>query len=675
MAELAKIPGLHRLRERTKGDPRVCVAVLDGPVDLDHPCFAGADLAVLPVLGGQRAAVGGPMSAHGTHVASVIFGRKKSPVEGLAPECRGVIVPVFSDHKAKVSQLDLTRGIELAVEAGAHLINVSGGQLIEDAEGEADEWLQRAVELCRERDVLIVAAAGNDRCACLHLPAALPSVLAVGAMDDDGYPLEFSNWGAGYGRQGLLAPGFDVLGAVPGGGTARLTGSSFATPVVTGVAALLLSVELEEGGTPSPHEIREALLAGVRPCKLRTGQDPGRCLAGRLDVTQTLRLITTRNPMSTQLEPDAMTASCACRDATVPPENPDSGEHSDSEPVLVASGAPAVAEAAAPPGGVEPTGGPGPAVAARTGAAFGAPRLASRNGRYPAVFPSGPTEAVVPSNDVGLVYALGTLGYDFGTEARRDTFKQLMPPARFGETLVPANPYDARQMVDYLTANPSESKALIWTLNLELTPIYAVEPVGPFGHQVYNVLCELLTGEVEAEHAETYIERVSVPGLLSGRTARLFSGQVVPVIELGNVRGLYGWRTNALIKTAVEAIGEKADEARVRRTLEGFLNRVYYDLRNLGATSRDRALNFSATNAFQAASTFTLAVGEGMELDTITVEKSPICRLDSDCWDVKLKFFDPENNRRAKRVFRFTIDVSDSIPVTLGEVRTWTEAN
>ena len=64
-----------------------------------------------------------------------------------------------------------------------------------------------------------------------------------------------------------------------------------------------------------------------------------------------------------------------------------------------------------------------------------------------------------------------------------------------------------------------------------------------------------------------------------------------------------------------------------------------------------------------------------MELDTITVEKSPICRLDSDCWDVKLKFFDPENNRRAKRVFRFTIDVSDSIPVTLGEVRTWTEAD
>ena len=102
-----------------------------------------------------------------------------------------------------------------------------------------------------------------------------------------------------------------------------------------------------------------------------------------------------------------------------------------------------------------------------------------------------------------------------------------------------------------------------------------------------------------------------------------------------------------------------------------FLNRIYYDLRNLGTTSEDRALNFGTTNAFQAASTFAEAVATGMELDSITVEKSPFCRWDSDCWDVKLKFFDPENSRRAQKVFRFTIDVSDLIPVTLGEVRTW----
>jgi hypothetical protein len=88
-------------------------------------------------------------------------------------------------------------------------------------------------------------------------------------------------------------------------------------------------------------------------------------------------------------------------------------------------------------------------------------------------------------------------------------------------------------------------------------------------------------------------------------------------------------------------------------------------------TSQDRALNFASTNAFQAASTFAETVATGVELDSIIVEKSPFCRLDSDCWDVKLKFFDPENSRRAKKLFRFTIDVSDIIPVTLGEVRSW----
>jgi hypothetical protein len=60
-----------------------------------------------------------------------------------------------------------------------------------------------------------------------------------------------------------------------------------------------------------------------------------------------------------------------------------------------------------------------------------------------------------------------------------------------------------------------------------------------------------------------------------------------------------------------------------------------------------------------------------MELHSIEVEKSPFCRLNSNCWDVKLKFFDPENARRAKKIYRFTIDVVNIMPVTLGAVRSW----
>jgi cyanobactin maturation PatA/PatG family protease len=229
-------------------------------------------------------------------------------------------------------------------------------------------------------------------------------------------------------------------------------------------------------------------------------------------------------------------------------------------------------------------------------------------------------------------------------------------------------------MVDYLESNLSETKSLIWTVNLELTPIYAIKPVGAFAAEIYQVMQYMLAGQILPESDEDYVERVSIPGMLTEETVKLFSGQIVPVIKVNSPRGMYGWKINTLIESAIETVRtehEIADEARMRRSLTSFLNRIYYDLRNVGQIARDRALNFAATNAFQAVQTFSQAVAMGMELHSIEVEKSPFCRYGSECWDVKLKFFDPENGLRAKRVFRFTIDVSDRTPVTLGEVRSW----
>jgi cyanobactin maturation PatA/PatG family protease len=137
---------------------------------------------------------------------------------------------------------------------------------------------------------------------------------------------------------------------------------------------------------------------------------------------------------------------------------------------------------------------------------------------------------------------------------------------------------------------------------------------------------------------------------------------------------MYGWKVNTLVNAAMAAISRQVDEAQaplVRQALTAFLNRVYNDLRNVGQTSRDRALNFAATNIFQATLTFARAIVEGRQLDTINVEKSPFCRINSDCWDVKLEFYDPNNSRRGRKVFRFTLDVVLLMPVTLGEVRSW----
>jgi cyanobactin maturation PatA/PatG family protease len=583
------------------------------------------------------------MSSHGTHVASVIFGQPGSPVTGVAPECRGLIVPVFADDRGSASQLDLARAIEQAANAGAHVINLSGGQLT-DA-GEAEGWLENAVRLCEERNILLVAAAGNDGCECLHVPAALPHVLAVGAMDARGHPLEFSNWGDRYQQQGILAPGDQILGAQPGGGTARLSGTSFAAPIAAGVAALLLSEQVRQGAPPDPPGVRDVLLRSALPCDDAVPAATRRCLAGILNPSGAL-IHLKGNTMSDDLSPAAVVAAgCGCGGGLVP-----------ADPA-----AEAVAPAPPTPSTVSPLSTSSPMTTPTP-----VPAMAS-----------GVTASQAPSELASsqLVYALGTLGYDFGSEARRDTFKQLMPPFDLGGgTMVPANPYDARQMADYLASDISEARSLIWTLNIELTPVYAIEPKGPFAREAYLALQELLAGQIQPSSSSNYIERVSIPGVVSGRNVRLFSGQVVPVIEPQSTRGIYGWKINNLVQAAfaqVQATQGDANEEAMRRTLDSFLNRIYYDLRNLGTTSQDRALNFAVTNAFQAAATFSEAVAEGMELDSITVEKSPFCRLDSDCWDVKLKFFDPENSRRAKKIFRFTTDVSDLIPVTLGDVKSW----
>jgi len=281
--------GISLLTSQTLGHPQVCIAVLDGLVDLKHPCFKGADLTGLSTLVSGQAKPDGGMSLHGTHVTSVIFGQPGSPVMGIAPKCKGLIVPVFHDDRLNLSQLDLARAIEQAVNAGAHIISISGGQLTD--EGEAEGWLKRSVQLCQDNNVLLVAAAGNDGCACLHVPAALPAVLAVGAMDDKGQPIDFSNWGETYQTQGILAPGENILGAQPGGGTTRLSGTSFATPIVTGVAALLLSLQIQRGEKPDPQKVRAAILNSALPCTPADTTDRRRCLVGKINIPGVLEYL------------------------------------------------------------------------------------------------------------------------------------------------------------------------------------------------------------------------------------------------------------------------------------------------------------------------------------------------------------------------------------------------
>ncbi|MEW2417469.1 S8 family serine peptidase [Streptomyces sp. NPDC046866] len=817
------------------GTPEVRVAVLDGPVDLAHPCFAGSALTRLPTLVSDPAGPG-LMSLHGTHVTSLLFGGLDTPAPGLVPHCTGLLLPVFRDspdgRTTRVAQIDLARAVEQAVEAGAHVINISGGERTPD--GAPDSMLARALQLCEKNGVLVVAAVGNDGCDCLQAPAATPSVLAVGAADAAGAPLDINNWGAAHRLNGVLAPGENIRGAAPGGSFASLTGSSFATPAVTGVVALLVAQQLAKGRKADPLAAGRAVLeSAIRPpCAPDDAPQCRRLLGGRLNAAGAFALVNGEESPASAIpgtppaepkertivmdpnavhaqaeEPPAAVPAAASQEpvgagapapatqaapsqvspaqafpgetplpAPPPPAPPPSSWPDPPQqppaptaawpaqppyppaPAAVQPGAHACAHPAAPVSGTPDTctapTGAGPSCAGCGGTCGGGEGRPSGNGAS-ASAPSSPA----PSPGKQVIYAIGTIGFDYQTEARRDSFRQLMPniviPATGDqpEQEVQPNIYDPKQLHAYLSKNPWESDKLTWTLNADATPIYALEAETPVGMDwtrpiitnrkaspevvhgladtaatdhdkltnlletlsyppvsyVYRTFRDAILGQAKDKKDIDYISRVSVPGVLTDRTVRLYSGQVLQVVEVKS-SALFTWNETLLVNAVFEEVlvkaiqdarkeagenqaAQDAAEKRVRdefagkkgeflkTTVRALLDKVYWQFRNLGQSAADRALNAAGTNAFLVGKEIQNGILSAehvpggshnfYSLNTVRVTKSPFCRPGSVCMDVVLTFFDPENDQRAEVSYLFTFDVSEEVPVSLAPVHTF----
>jgi cyanobactin maturation PatA/PatG family protease len=686
MPDLITIPGIPELWTQTKGDPRIKIAILDGAADLDRACFQGANISQFKPYWAEdielndeyyhylklstdfnqeqkakkeqdpdhdkdeakkerdaffehfpepiRARI--DFSSHATHIASTILGQHGSPVAGIAPNCTAINIPItFADNNF-ISFVNLTHAINEALKAEVNIIHIAACHPTQS--GMAQEIFARAVKQCQDSNILIIAPGGNDKGECWCIPSILPDVLTVGAMRDDGQPFKFSNYGGDYQDKGVMANGENILGANPGTDVpVREKGTSCAAPIVTGISALLMSLQLQRGEKPNAEKVRQAILKSAIPCDPKEVEEPERCLLGKLNIPGAYQLLIGKS--LTTIE----NAGIMPLDSNIPSNRVSPLKRTENS----------VNKSLVTVGDVIPS---------------------NHSAAIAPIKVSEAVQGITASAASKRVYVLGSIGYDFGSEARRDSFKQLMPAVEIDGIIVPANPYDARQLVNYLAENPSEHKSLIWTINQELNPIYAIEVKGGFAADVYEMLQLMLAGQSESEDSDNFIERVSIPGQLTDKKIELFSGQEVPVITVNNIRGMYGWKVNGLVDAALQILSEDladANEIQMRRSLSSFLKRVYFDLQNLGQTAKDRALNFAATNAFQAASSFAQAISTGMELDTIEVEKSPFCRVNSDCWDIKLKFFDPDRGLRAKKVYLFTIDVSYLIPVTLGEVRSW----
>jgi subtilisin family serine protease len=216
----------------SEGSAEVPIAIIDSGVDATHVELASKVLPGWDFICDEPAA--SDHLGHGTSVAGVAAAStfNAAGVAGVAP--RNPILPlVVLDARNSARYSDIARAILYAADQGARVINISVGGPAPSA------LLQDAANYAWERGAVIFAAAMNGASTDPHYPAACDHVVAVSATDAQERIASFSNWGPWI---VLSAPGQSVYTTVEGGRYGYGSGTSFASPVAAGVAALLLSV-------------------------------------------------------------------------------------------------------------------------------------------------------------------------------------------------------------------------------------------------------------------------------------------------------------------------------------------------------------------------------------------------------------------------------------------------
>jgi minor extracellular protease Epr len=210
----------------------VPVGVIDTGVNAAHENLVGADIEVLRLVAEE---VEASRAVHGTSVAALLVGQKPDRAPGLIPEANLVVVDVFGrdggDERASVASL--VKALDLLAMRGVRVINMS---LVGPPNVALEATLAR---LNSPGGAVVLAAAGNGGPGAeVAYPAGYPSVLAITAVDSRGQVYRRAQRGA---HVDLAAPGVEVWSATSISGVKPKTGTSFAVPFATAVAAILVS--------------------------------------------------------------------------------------------------------------------------------------------------------------------------------------------------------------------------------------------------------------------------------------------------------------------------------------------------------------------------------------------------------------------------------------------------
>lgn len=243
----------------------VVIAVLDTGVG-DHPALEGARIRSMDLLDPSRGGIDD--NGHGTAVVYHLVARDGFDT-GMVPQADVLSVRVL-ENDGTGDSFTLAFGILTAVNEGADVINLSLGTRSDSS------ILRAAIDYALSRDVMIVAAAGNEGVEGAAYPAAYPDVFSVAAVDARDRRTPFSN----FGKVDAVAPGYGLPSGWLDGEYVSLGGTSAAAPLVTGAVARLLS---NEPGM-KPRDLRQ-VLQGTSNDLGPPGPDPFHG-AGRIDVAR-----------------------------------------------------------------------------------------------------------------------------------------------------------------------------------------------------------------------------------------------------------------------------------------------------------------------------------------------------------------------------------------------------
>ncbi|MGE5552114.1 MAG: S8 family peptidase [Bacteroidota bacterium] len=263
---------------------------------------------------------------HGTHVAGIAAGNgyaSRGKYRGVAPEANIAAVKV-ADEEGTAPMSYVVEGLQWVLDNkdkhNIRIVNLSLGS--DPSESYRNDPLCQAVEQVWRAGLVVVVAAGNDgpERGSIDTPGNDPLVITVGAMDDERTALreddlmpDFSSRGPtndGLRKPDLLAPGVDIWAPKNSAGYARRTGTSMATPFVSGAAAVLLAREPEL----TPDQVKRRLKASAENRNLPvTAQG-----AGYLNMSSLLKLPSpkqmpapVRLPVKGRVRPDPYTQAQA----------------------------------------------------------------------------------------------------------------------------------------------------------------------------------------------------------------------------------------------------------------------------------------------------------------------------------------------------------------------------